>query len=328
MHLSATAVSGSWRAERSPTALRSGQAAPRRPVTEGFTLVEMLVVIAILGVLAALLLPVLSRGRQKAQGVYCLNNGKQLMAAMTLYTGDYHDLFPPNPDDANTIPGHNWCSGDAGVGRSQEFNPDLLKDPSRCLVSPYLSGNVSVFHCPGDTRRGLYQGADPYWLGKTVPAARTFSMNQAVGTICAAFDRVPGTHAGAPTLAVNGPWLNNEDDHRRDSPWFTYGKLSNIRAPGPATLWMLVDEDVHNLNDAAFAFGMEHPIWIDAPGTYHNGGGGVAFADGHSESHQWQSPSPKKGHRAPVISPQDLQDWLWLRERTSANSSGTMPPPR
>ncbi len=68
-----------------------------------FTLVELLVVIAILGILAALILPALSRGRQKAQGVYCLNNGKQLMVALTLYTSDYHDLFPPNPDDANTI---------------------------------------------------------------------------------------------------------------------------------------------------------------------------------------------------------------------------------
>ncbi len=124
-----------------------------------------------------------------------------------------------------------------------------------------------MFHCPGDKRTGLSQGIDPNWLGKTVPAAWTFSMNQAVGTICSAFDRVRGTHEGAPTLPVNGPWLNNGQDHRRDSPWFTYGKSSSIRAPGPAMLWMLIDEDVYNLNDAAFAFGMEHPLWIDAPGT-------------------------------------------------------------
>ena len=201
----------------------------------------------------------------------------------------------------------------------------MLRDPNRCLVAPYLSGNVSVFHCPADKRTGLYQGADPYWLGKTVPAARTFSMNQAVGTICPAFDEA-GNHAGAPTLSVNGPWLNNHRNHRRDSPWLTYGKFSNIRAPGPGMLWILVDEDVNNLNDAAFAFGMEHPQWFDVPGTYHNGGCGFAFADGHSESHHWQSPNPKKGHQAPVSSPQDLNDWAWMRERTSAHISGTMPP--
>jgi prepilin-type processing-associated H-X9-DG protein len=153
-------------------------------------------------------------------------------------------------------------------------------------------------------------------------------MNQAVGTICASFDGRRGQHEGAPTQAVNGIWLNSQNNHRRDSPWFTYGKLSSIQAPSPAQLWVLVDEDVHNLNDAAFAFGMEHPQWIDAPGTYHNGGCGFAFADGHSETHRWQSPTPKKGHRAPVISPQDLNDWMWMRERTSAHTTGTMPSPR
>lgn len=151
-------------------------------------------------------------------------------------------------------------------------------------------------------------------------------MNQAVGTFCPAFDKEHGEHSGAPKLSVNGPWLNNRDDHRRDSPWITYGQLSGIRAPGPASLWVLVDEDVQNLNDAAFAFGMEHPQWIDAPGTYHKGGCGFAFADGHSESHKWQSPAPKKGHLAPVISAQDLNDWSWMRERTSANINGAMPP--
>jgi prepilin-type N-terminal cleavage/methylation domain-containing protein/prepilin-type processing-associated H-X9-DG protein len=302
-----------------------------------FTLVELLVVIAIIGILAALLLPVLSRGKQKAQGVYCLSNGKQMMVAMTLYTGDNKDFFPPNPDDANTIPGHNWCCGHAGIGGTAEFNPDLLKDPTRSLLTPYLSGNVSVFHCPGDKRAGLYQGAQSALLGKTVPAARTFSMNQAVGTICPQFDKgVPGPgwpspgHAGAPTLSVNGPWLNDQRNHRRDSPWLTYGKLASIRAPGPAMLWVLIDEDPGNLNDAAFAFGMEWCSWIDLPGTYHNGGCGFAFADGHSESHRWLYSGARKGGNAgrnQIADPADQRDWSWMRERTSAHISGTMPAP-
>lgn len=291
-----------------------------------FTLIELLVVIGIIAILAALLLPVISKSKQKAQGVYCLNNGRQLMVALTLYASEYNDLFPPNPDDGNTIIGHNWCSGRAGRRGSAEFNPDLLTDPARCLVAPYLK-TASVFHCPGDKRTGLYQGTNNSYIGTIVPAARTFSMSQAVGAICPGYD-LNKVHSGVPNLPVNGPWLNNQQNHRRDSPWMTYGKFSSIRAPGPAMLWILVDEDLDNLNDAAFAFGMEHPQWFDCPGTYHNGGCGFAFADGHSESHKWMSPVPKKGHRAPVANPQDLKDWNWMRDHTSAHISGAMPSPQ
>jgi prepilin-type N-terminal cleavage/methylation domain-containing protein/prepilin-type processing-associated H-X9-DG protein len=310
------------------------QTKAHRGSSDAFTLVEMLVVIAVIGILAALLLPILSKGKQRGQQVYCLNNGRQMTAALTMYAGDFKDFFPPNPDDGNTIPGHNWCSGQAGVGQPDEFNPDILKDQSRTLLSSYLKGNVTVFHCPGDTRTGLYQGIDPSLLGKRVAAARTFSMNQAVGTICPGFDASessgfgPYEHSGEPNLSVNGPWLNSEHTNKRDSPWITEGKWSSIRAPGPAMLWLLVDEDVSNLNDAAFAFGMEIAKWHDAPGTYHDGGCGFAFADGHSESHHWKSTASKQGHQTRVANANDLQDWLWMRDRTSANTNGVMPAPR
>jgi prepilin-type processing-associated H-X9-DG protein len=273
-----------------------------------------------------LLLPALSRGKQKAQGIQCLNNGKQLMLCMTMYTGDYNDFFPPNPDDGNTITGHNWCGGQAGIGGADEFNPDILKDPDRSLMAPYLKGNITVFHCPADKRFGAYQGSDPSFVGGSVPAARTFSMSQAVGTICPGFDSGKQTHSGAPTLPVNGPWLNDQHNHIRDTPWITYGKMSTIRAPGPSKLWVLVDEDVQGLNDAAFAFGMEKYQWRDAPGTYHNGGCGFAFADGHSETHKWFS-SAEKDPGSAITEESDQQDWLWMRERTSANINGTMPAP-
>ncbi len=295
-------------------------------------MLELLVVIAMIAILAGLLLPVLSRAKNKAQGIYCLNNGKQMMVAMMQYAGENSDFFPPNPDDGNAIPGYNWCSGQAGKGGSAEFNSDLLVDPSRSLLAPYLGGNATIFHCPGDKRFGQYQGSNPSYIGSTVSAARTFSMNQAVGTIDAGFDTSPTggnthpTHSGKPVLPVNGPWLNNKETHRRDSPWITYAKVSTIRAPGPSMLWVLVDEDVGGLNDAAFAFGMESPQWFDAPGVYHNSGCGFAFADGHSENHHWQS-GTKRGHSFHITDPKDRQDWLWMRVRTSANIDGTMSNP-
>jgi prepilin-type processing-associated H-X9-DG protein len=265
---------------------------------------------------------VLSRAKQSAQGTQCLNNGRQMMTALHFYTSDNNDLFPPNPDDGNTLPGYNWCGGQAGVGQPEEFNPDVLKDPNRSLLIPYLGGNVAVFKCPADKRMGLYQGTDPALLGQMVPSARTFSMNQAVGTIDPGYDATgpgPGaTHSGTPNLSVNGPWLNNQYNHRRNSPWSTYGKISNIGVPGPSMLWVLVDEDVKGLNDAAFAFGMENPQWFDAPGTYHNGGCGFAFADGHCETHHWISRTEKPNNGVVITNPGDRQDWGWMQERTSA----------
>jgi prepilin-type N-terminal cleavage/methylation domain-containing protein/prepilin-type processing-associated H-X9-DG protein len=299
--------------------LRSGLT-PRR----AFTLLELLVVIAIIAILAAMLLPALSKAKQRAQGVLCLSGGKQIMLAMTLYGSENNDFFPPNPDDANALPGYNWCGGDASIGGSDEFNPDVLKDPSRNLLISYLGGDVSLFHCPGDTRHGLYKGADPALQGHNVPAARTFSMSQAVGTIDPGFDAGgPGpaginSHHGAPTLPVNGPWLNNQDTHRRNSPWLTYGKFTSMRSPGPSTTWVLLDEDPVHINDAAFAFAMDQPQWFDVPGTYHNSGCGFAFADGHSEAHKWRLQARKVGWGAPVSGAADQNDWEWMRERTSA----------
>ena len=220
-------------------------------------------------------------------------------------------LFPPNPDDANVQPGYNWCSGAAGIGQSAEFNPDILADPKLSLLIGYLSGNVAVFRCPSDLRQGLYQGSKPALIGQIVPAARTFSMSQAVGTIDPGFDQSPPNHFGVPTLSVNGPWLNNQHTHRRNTPWATYGRTADIRAPGPSMLWVLVDENAEGLNDAAFAFGMQQQVWLDGPGSYHNGACGFAFADGHSEIHKWmQNPQPQ--------SAANVQDWGWMQQRTSA----------
>ncbi|HZR16530.1 MAG TPA: prepilin-type N-terminal cleavage/methylation domain-containing protein, partial [Verrucomicrobiae bacterium] len=63
-----------------------------------FTLIELLVVIAIIAILAAMILPALSRAKQKTQGIYCLNNTKQMALAWTMYAGDNSEKLVYNRD--------------------------------------------------------------------------------------------------------------------------------------------------------------------------------------------------------------------------------------
>jgi prepilin-type N-terminal cleavage/methylation domain-containing protein len=280
-----------------------------------FTLIELLVVIAIIAILAAMLLPALGRAKLKAQGVQCLNNGKQMMIAWKMYAGDFNNLLAPN-EDTSALDACVWIKGNAG-DLPDAINTTLLTDARNNVLAPYTGSNAKIYKCPADP------GATDLPPAARSQTVRSFAMNQAVGTVCGRFRSGGGGH-GVPNLPTSGPWLDGGHGHVAGTTFRTFGKDSDF-AKASAT-WVFIDEHHNSINDAGFghpgplpATGGAPSRWVDWPGTYHGKAGGLSFADGHSEIRKWKGLTyPPNGLLSSTpVTPQQRGDWEWLAERTS-----------
>jgi general secretion pathway protein G len=134
-----------------------------------FSFIELLVVISIIAVLAAVLFPVFTRSREKAKQTACNSNLRQLGVAMRLYLDDNDGRYPKAWDNSCCEP---WANLPGNVS---PFPPQPHQAAITVVLEPYVS-TPEIWHCPSDSGElddnvpgGFNHRTPPYysWIGSS-----------------------------------------------------------------------------------------------------------------------------------------------------------------
>ena len=275
----------------------------RSDTSLAFTLIELLVVIAIIAILAAMLMPALFRAKAKAQGIQCVSNLKQLQIAWQIYALDNKERLPTSGYTRPLEPTA-WIDGwlDFNPSNPDNTNSGAFRDPARSKFASVIT-QVGVYKCPADLSHVTIGGV-------SYPRVRSISMSQAFG---------PGDWLDPAGFQVNSS----------SKKYRVYYKTSDIVNPGPASCFVLLDEHPDGINAGGFANMMVESAAsariIDFPASYHNGAGGISFADGHAEIRKWidarTRPQPMYNNNLSLnVSSPNNPDMIWLSDRTSSRN--------
>ncbi len=271
----------------------------RHCVRRAFTLIELLVVIAIIAILAGMLLPALGKAKAKTQGIYCMNNHRQLLLGWSMYASENNDAIPfafANDVNANTSDGA-WVQGILDLGNPSAQDNWDTKYLQQSPLWPNTGKNKAIWKCPGDKSMAINN------LKVKVPRVRSMSMNIWTG------GRNPKDGAGE-----DGGW---------GPAWRVFTKISGFTDPGPSGTFVLLDEREDSINDGFFVVVMDgYPdpkttSMPDVPASYHNGAGGFSFADGHAEIKSWKDPRTKPPIGKLGGANANNVDVTWLREHST-----------
>lgn len=268
----------------------------------GFTLVELLVVIAVIAILAGLLLPTLSRAKAKAQSATCLNNIRQLELACLVYTDEANDRLPYNlgENEINRLRQQGVFENWSTPIMDWELTPDNTNTVllTQGGIGPYTGKTARIYKCPTDNVVSDIQAAQG-WTARV----RSYSMNAMVGD--------------AGTFSQSGANVNNPNYRQ-------FFKVSQV--PKPSQIFTFIEEHANSIGDGYFLNNQENLQWTRLPGSLHLGSVHLSFTDGHVESHKWRFASTMLAVRPggayfPIqLGPGDRGDYDWLMYRTSTEN--------